>query len=60
MEEALSLWEERERRRMEFVATLNDAKQSLEQGEGRVITEESMRELAEDAKQRGRARLAAE
>ena len=55
MEEALSLWEERERRRMEFVATLNDAKQSLERGEGRVITEESMRELAEDTKQRGRA-----
>ncbi len=59
-EEALSLWEERERRRMELVATLNDAKQSLQRGEGRVITEESMRELAEDAKQRGRARLAAE
>jgi len=60
VEEALSLWEERERRRMEFAATLNDAKQSLERGEGRLITEESMRELAEDAKQRGRARLAAE
>ena len=60
VEEALSLWEDRERCRMELVATLNDAKQSLERGEGRVITEESMRELAEDAKQRGRARLAAE
>ena len=60
MEEALSLWEERERCRMKLMATLNDAKQSLERGEGRVITEESMRELAEDAKQRGRARLAAE
>ena len=60
VEEALSLWEDRERCRMELMATLNDAKQSLERGEGRVITEESMRELAEDAKQRGRARLAAE
>src|SRR5437868_14533305 len=60
VEEALSLWEERERRRMELVATLDDARQSLERGEGRVITEESMRELAEDAKQRGGARLAAE
>jgi len=58
--EALFLWEERERRRMELMATLNDARQSLERGEGRVITEESMRELAEDTKQRGRARLAAE
>jgi len=60
VEEALSLWEERERRRIEFLATLNDAKQSLERGEGRVITEESMRDLAEEVKERGRARLAAE
>ena len=60
VEEALSLWEERERRRMEFLATLNDAKQSVERGEGRVITEESMRDLAEEVKERGRARLAVE
>ena len=60
VEEALSLWEERERRRMEFVATLHDAKQFLEWGEGRIITEESMRDLAEEVKERGRARLAAE
>jgi putative addiction module CopG family antidote len=58
--EALSLWEERERKRAEFVATLEDAKASLAQGEGRVITQESMQELAEEVKRRGRARLASD
>jgi Arc/MetJ-type ribon-helix-helix transcriptional regulator len=60
VKEALLLWEERERKRAEFVATLDDAKASLARGEGRVITQESMRELAEEVKRRGRARLAAE
>jgi len=58
--EALSLWEERERKRAEFLATLDEAEASLARGEGRVITQESMRELAEEVKQRGRVRLAAE
>ena len=58
--EALALWEERERKRVEFLATLDDAKASLARGEGRVITEQSMRELGEAVKQRGRARLTAE
>src|ERR1700730_11138331 len=60
LEEALLLWEERERKRGEFLATLDDAKASLARGEGRVITQESMRELAEDVKRRGLARLTAE
>ena len=60
IEEALSLWEERERQRVEFLATLDDAKASLARGEGRVITEQSVRDLAEEVKQRGRARLAAQ
>ena len=58
VKEALSLWEERERRRIEFLASLNDANASLARGEGRTITEQSMQDLAEDVKQRGRARLA--
>ena len=58
--EALALWEERERKRVEFLATLEDAKASLARGEGRAITEQSMRELAGDVKQRGQARLNAE
>jgi len=32
---------------------------ALARGEGRIITEQSMRELASEVKQRGRARLAA-
>src|SRR5260370_1355687 len=60
VEEALLLWEERERKRAEFLATLDDAKASLARGEGRNITQESMRDLAEEVKQRGQVRLAAE
>jgi putative addiction module CopG family antidote len=58
--EALSLWEERERKRAEFLATLAVAKASLARGEGRIITQQSMRELAEEVKQRGLARITAE
>jgi putative addiction module CopG family antidote len=58
--EALSLWEERERNRSEILAAVDAAEASLARGEGRVITEQSMRELAEEVKHRGRARLKAE
>jgi Arc/MetJ-type ribon-helix-helix transcriptional regulator len=58
--EALALWEDRERQRAEFLLTLDDAKASLGRGEGRVITQESMRQLADEVKERGRARLLAE
>ena len=60
VKEALSLWEERERTRAEILSAVDEAEASLARGEGRVITQESMRELAEDVKRRGRARLAAE
>jgi len=58
--EALGLWEERERRRAEILNAVDTAEASLARGEGRVISEESIKELAEQVKQRGRARLAAE
>ena len=60
VQEALSLWEERERRRLEILAAVDEAEASLARGEGHVITQDSMRELAEEVKRRGRARLAAE
>jgi putative addiction module CopG family antidote len=60
VQEALLLWEERERRRVELLAALDEADASLARGEGRVITPESMRTLAADVKQRGRRRLDAE
>jgi Arc/MetJ-type ribon-helix-helix transcriptional regulator len=40
---APALCEERERRRVAFLATLDDARASLARGEGRAITQESSR-----------------
>ena len=61
VQEALSLWEQRERTRAEILAAVDTAEASLARGEGRTITTpQSMRELADEVKQRGRARLAAE
>ena len=60
VEEALALWEERERQRAEFFLTLDDARASLTRAEGRLITQESMRQLASEVKERGRARLLAQ
>jgi Arc/MetJ-type ribon-helix-helix transcriptional regulator len=58
--EALALWEERERQRTEFLLTLDEAKASLARGDGRVVTQESMRQLAAEVKERGRGRLLAQ
>ena len=60
IEEAMSLWEERERSRAEILMALDAAEASLAQREGRIITDESMRTVAAQVKQRGRARLVAE
>jgi Arc/MetJ-type ribon-helix-helix transcriptional regulator len=60
VQEALSLWEERERTRTEILTAVDLAEASIARGEGRVITQESMRQLADEVKQRGRSRLAAE
>ena len=57
VQEAMALWEERERRRAEFHAALSDARESIARGEGIPVTQESMRELAEEVKRRGLARL---
>ena len=60
VQEALSLWEGRERGRVEIIAALDEADIALARGEGRPITEESMKVLAEEVKRRGRRRLAAD
>jgi putative addiction module CopG family antidote len=60
VEEALSLWEERERTRTEILAAIDTAEASLARGEGRPITPQSMRELANEVNQRGRARFESE
>lgn len=61
VQQAMLLWEERERRRLEILACVDEAEASLARGEGRSIaTHEEVKQLAEDVKRRGRARLAAE
>jgi Arc/MetJ-type ribon-helix-helix transcriptional regulator len=45
--QAIALWEERERVRAELLAAVDESESSLARGEGRVITPESMSELAE-------------
>ncbi|MBL8229364.1 MAG: hypothetical protein JNL98_12830 [Bryobacterales bacterium] len=57
--QALSLWEERERVRHEILADIDAAQLSVSRGEGRILTQQSVRELARDVKRKGRARLAA-
>jgi hypothetical protein len=55
------LWEERERRRLEILASVEQADASLARGEGRTIsTCKDMSQLVADIKRRGIARLAAE
>ena len=60
VQEALFLWEQRERRRAEILAAVDAAEASVARGEGRAITQESMRQLGNEVKQRGRNRLATE
>jgi putative addiction module CopG family antidote len=55
--EALSLWEERERKRAEILAAVDTAEASLAQGEGRAVARDSMQELTKEVKRRGRLRL---
>ena len=59
IQEALSLWEERERARAEILVAVDAAGLSLARGEGRIMSEQSMDELAAEMTQRCRARLAA-
>ena len=58
--EALALWEERERRRLEIIAMVEEAEASLARGEGIPLTEESVKSLIDDAKQRLRRRIEVE
>src|SRR5437588_11929136 len=60
IQEALALWEARERSRAEILTAVDAAEASLAAGKGRVITDQSMREFAAEVKQHGRARLDSE
>ena len=58
--EALLLWEERERKRAEILAAVDAAEAALARGEGRIMDEQSIRDLGKSVGQRGRTRLPAE
>ena len=59
VQQAMSLWEERERRRLEILAAVDRAEASLDRGEGRIVTtREQVTDLATDVKRRGMATLA--
>jgi Arc/MetJ-type ribon-helix-helix transcriptional regulator len=61
VQEAMSLWEERERRRLEIWLAADHAEASLARGEGRrITTHEEVSQLASDIHRRGMARLATE
>jgi hypothetical protein len=62
VQEAVALWEERENARalVEFRASLHRAEAFLAEWKGRAVTQESMREFADDVHRRGLAHLAAE
>jgi putative addiction module CopG family antidote len=61
VQQAMLLWEERERRWLEILASVEQAEASLARGESRTIaTREDMTQLAADIRRRGMARLAAE
>jgi len=51
---------ERERARTEILVAVDAAEAALARGEGRVITQKSMRDLAAEVKGRGRLRLVAQ
>ena len=59
-QDAMTLWESRERRRAEILAAVDQAEASFASGAGRrIATREEATQLASDIKRRGLARLAA-
>ena len=57
VQEALRLWEYRERRRAGILAAVDAAEASIDHGEGMALNEESIQTLSDQVKRRGRARL---
>jgi Arc/MetJ-type ribon-helix-helix transcriptional regulator len=61
VQEAMSLWEERERRRAEILISVDQARASIARGRGRRIkSQQESADLIADIKRRGIARLEAE
>jgi Arc/MetJ-type ribon-helix-helix transcriptional regulator len=58
VQQALALWEKRERARVELLASLDLAEKSLDAGEGETYTSDSLHELVKGVKERGISKLA--
>jgi putative addiction module CopG family antidote len=56
--QALAQWEKRERARVELLASLDLAEQSIDAGEGESYTSDTLHELVDSVKVRGLAALA--
>lgn len=60
IQEAMLLWEERERRRLQILAAADRAEASLARGEGRAVTSrDEAAQLAEQVTRRASAKLSA-
>ena len=58
VQQAMALWEKRERARVELLASLDEANASIDAGEGEEYTIETLPQFAESVKARGKAKLA--
>jgi Arc/MetJ-type ribon-helix-helix transcriptional regulator len=60
VQQALAQWEKRERARVELLASLDLAEQSLDAGEGEEYTTETLSQLVASVEKRGRERLSSQ
>lgn len=55
--QALALWEKRERARIQFLVSLDEAEKSIDAGEGEEYTIETLPKFVEGVRARGMAKL---
>jgi Arc/MetJ-type ribon-helix-helix transcriptional regulator len=60
VQQAMMLWENRERARLELLSSLEIADSSIDAGEGEIYTEADLHELVKSVRDRGMARLASQ
>lgn len=60
VQQALAQWEKRERARAELLASLDQAEQSLDAGEGEEYTSETLNQLISSVEERGMNRLSSQ
>ncbi len=58
VQEAVALWVDRERRRLDLLSAIDEADASATRGEATTMTQQTLKDLAADVHRRGLARLA--